>query len=82
MDSKGKAKQKRPPYDLELALAVSKRRKQHADLKAELEKTVSKITDIASSLLTSDDVLQCSLSSDVIEVVLIATLGLEGLINL
>ena len=61
MDSKGKAKRKRPPYDPELALAVSERRKQHADLKAELEKTVSKITDIASSLLTSDDVLQCSL---------------------
>ena len=82
MDSKGKAKRKRPPYDPELALAVSKRRKQHADLKAELEKTVSKITDITSSLLTSDDVLQCSLSSDAIEVVLIATVGLEGLINL
>ena len=82
MDSKGKSKRKRPPYDPELALAVSKRRKQHSDLKAELEKTVPKITDIASSLLTSDDVLQCSFSSDAIEVVLIATVGLEGLINL
>lgn len=37
MDSKGKAKRKRPPYDPELALAVSKKRKQHADLKVELE---------------------------------------------
>ena len=65
---------------LKLAQAVSKRRKQHADLKAELEKAVCK--DIASSLLASDDVLRCGLNSDAIEVLLIATVGLEGLINL
>lgn len=82
MDSKGKAKRKRPPYDPELAQAVSKRRKQHADLKAELEKAICKVIDIASSLLASDDVLQCGLSSNGVEVLLIATVGLEGLINL
>ena len=67
---------------LKLAQAVSKRRKQQADLKAELEKAVCKVTDIASSLLASDDVLRCGLNSDAIEVLLIATVGLEGLINL
>ena len=82
IDSKRKAKRKRLPYDLELAQAVSKMRKQHADLKAELEKAICKVTDIASLLLASDDVLHCGLGSDAIEVLLIAAISLEGLINL
>lgn len=72
----------RPRYDPELAQAMAKRRKKHVDLKDELEEVVSKTTDIAVSLLSSDDILQCTLSEKALEVLLIATVGLEGLLNL
>ena len=72
----------RPRYDPELAQAMAKRRKKHVDLKDELEEVVSKTTDIAVSLLSSDDILQCTLNEKALEVLLIATVGLEGLLNL
>ena len=50
----------RPRYDPELAQAMAKRWKKHVDLKDELEEVVSKTTDIAVSLVSSDNVLQCS----------------------
>ena len=72
----------RPRYDPELAQAMAKRWKKHVDLKDELEEVVSKTTDIAVSLVSSDNVLQCTLSDKAVEVLLIATVGLEGLLNL
>lgn len=82
MASKGKSKRIRPRYDPELDQAMAKRRKKHVDLKDELEEVVSNTTDIAVSLLSSDDILQCTLSHKALEVLLIATVGLEGLLNL
>ena len=52
----------RPRYDPELAQAMGKRWRKHVDLKDELEEVVSKTTDIAVSLVSSDNVLQCTLS--------------------
>jgi hypothetical protein len=77
-----KRKGKRPRYDPELAQAVAERRKKGNDLKDELEKVVSQNTDIASSLLSSEDILQCTLSAKALDVLLTTTVGLEGLLNI
>ena len=61
---------------------MAKRWKKNVDLKDELEEVVSKTTDIAVSLVSSDDILQCTLSDKALEILLIATVGLEGLLNL